>query len=176
LDKAFFFESSGNQTYNLSAIIRFEAANDTLVHWLQDRRRIWWQKDKLHVGQIGQRWMSRAVVDNESNFSTIYPEFRSTLRTHSSKISLLIQLFFCDVYWIGRCLIFLKHRGLFDFPITNIGNFSPFALAAAIPVNLTLLFFPPGTLFSFEVIGFIWETLVEKTELVSIENIFQLIV
>ena len=36
----------------------------------------------------------------------------------------------------------LKQRGVSDLPITNIGSFSPNALPAAIPVSLTLLFFP----------------------------------
>ena len=39
--------------------------------------------------------------------------------------------------------MFLEHRGVLDLPTTNMGNFSPIALAAAVPVNRTLLFFPP---------------------------------
>ena len=35
--------------------------------------------------------------------------------------------------------------GILDFQITNMGSFSPVALAAAIPVSLTLLFFPRNT-------------------------------
>ena len=37
----------------------------------------------------------------------------------------------------------LKHLGLADFPITNIGIFSPRALEASNHVHRTLLCFPP---------------------------------
>ena len=69
----------------------------------------------------------------------------------------------------------LETAGYLDFQITNMRSFSPIALAAAIPVRLSLLFFFfPETLFPFEVICLIWETLMEKMEVVGIENIFQL--
>ena len=107
-------------------------------------------------GWAGQLSMVRATFRSSAR------NFRSSLWTNSSKISLFIQLFFCDFYSQGRCLTFLKQQGFLDFQITNMCSFSPVALAAAIPVSLILLFFP-GTLFSFEVIYFIWETSIEKT-------------
>lgn len=48
--------------------------------------------------------------------------------------------FCCDRYWQARLAIFLKHLGLADFPITDIGNFSPNASADVIQVIRTLLF------------------------------------
>ena len=56
---------------------------------------------------------------------------------------LFIQLFFCALYLHGIFCTPEKHQGLADFPITNIGSFSPSAFAAAIPVNQILLCFPP---------------------------------
>ena len=43
---------------------------------------------------------------------------------------------------IGKPWMFLKHLGFFALPITNIGIFSPVALAAVKPVILILLCFP----------------------------------
>ena len=127
-----------------------------------------WTLVKFEIdGWDGQMSMIRAIFRSSAR------NFRSSLQTHSSKISLFIQLIFCDLYSHGRCLTFLKAAGIFRFLDHKHGQF--FSLAAAIPVSLTLFFYP-GTLFSFEVICFIWETLIEKTELVCIENIFQLIV
>ena len=53
------------------------------------------------------------------------------------------NFFFWALYWQGSCFTFLKHHGFLDLPITNIPNFSPVALAAVMPVNLTLLLLPP---------------------------------
>ena len=94
--------------------------------------------------------MGWTIVNNKSNISSSARKFRSSLRTHSSKISLFIQLFFCDLYSQGRCLTFLKQQRFLDFHITNIGSFSPTALAAAIPVSLTLPFFPLDTNNNFQ--------------------------
>ena len=60
--------------------------------------------------------------------------------THSLNKTPVFQLFFCALYRQGNCFTFLKQRGFLDLPVTN---FSPVALAAAIPVNFTLLFLPP---------------------------------
>ena len=91
-------------------------------------------------GCTGQLSMIRAIFWSSAR------NFWSSLRTHSSKISLFIHLFFCDLYSQSRCLTFLKEQGFLDLQIINIGSFSPVALAAAIPVSLTLLFFPRNTL------------------------------
>ena len=99
-----------------------------------------WMLIKFEIdGWAGQLSMIRAIFQSSAR------NFQSSLRIHSSKISLFIQLFFCDFYSQGRCLTFLKQRGFLDFQITNMGSFSPVALAAAIPVSLTLLFFPRNT-------------------------------
>ena len=121
--------------------MRFKAAYDTLVHRLKNGRHIWGQKYDLNVGQVSDWWMGWTIVNYKSNFSIICTKLPPSLRTHSSKISLFIQLFFCDLYLQGRCLTFLKQRRFLDFQITNMGSFSPVALATAIPVSLTLLFF-----------------------------------
>ena len=95
-----------------------------------------WTLVKFEIdGWAGQLSMIRAIFRSSAR------NLRSSLRTHSSKISLFIQLFFCDLYLQGRCLTFLKQRRFLDFQITNMGSFSPVALATAIPVSLTLLFF-----------------------------------
>ena len=52
--------------------------------------------------------------------------------------------FFGDLYLQGKLFMCLKQQGVLDLPITNIGNFSPIAFPTAIPVSLTLLFFPSG--------------------------------
>ena len=88
-------------------------------------------------GWAGQLSMIRAIFWSSTR------NFRPSLQTHYSKISLFIQLFFCDLYSQGRCLTFLKQHGFLDFQITNMGSFSPVALSAAIPVSLTWLFIPP---------------------------------
>ena len=62
---------------------------------------------------------------------------------HYSKSVPSIHAFFWDRCLQERLLTCLKHLELADFPITNIGIFSPRAVDAAIPVNRTLLCFPP---------------------------------
>ena len=119
----------------------FKAAYGTLVHRLKNERRIWGQKYDLNIGQVWDWWMGWTVVNDKSNFSIICTKLWSSLQTHSSKISLFIQLFCCDLYLQGRCLTFLKQRGFLDFQTTNMGSFSPVALPAALPVSLTFLFF-----------------------------------
>ena len=125
--------------------MRFKAAYGTLVHRLKNGRRTWgkntiWTFVEFEIdGWAGQLLMIRAIFRSSAR------NFRSSLRTHSSKISLFIQHFFCDLYCQGRCLTFLKQRGFLAFGITNMGSFSPVTIAAAIPVSLTLLVFPRNT-------------------------------
>ena len=65
----------------------------------------------------------------------------------------------------------LKHLGFFDFPITNMGSFSPTALAAAIPVRRTLLCLPP-----MQLSDLIEPTvLIEQSKLICIINIFKFV-
>ena len=123
--------------------MRFTAAYDTLVHQLKNGRRIWGQKYDLNVGQVWDWWIAGQLSMIRLIFRSSARNFWSSLRTHSSKISLFIQLFFCDFYSQGRCLTFLKQQGFLDFQTTNTGSFSPVPLATAIPVSLALVFFPP---------------------------------
>ena len=88
-------------------------------------------------GWAGQLSTTRAT------FLPSHSNFRSCSLTHSSKSLLSIQLLFCARYLQGRFHTPLKHLGFFDLPITNMGSFSPVALAAASPVRRTLLHFPP---------------------------------
>ena len=55
---------------------------------------------------------------------------------------------FGDVIYMQGFLMCLKHPDVADLSMTNISNFSPVALAAAIPMSLTLLFFLPPEHFS----------------------------
>ena len=48
---------------------------------------------------------------------------------------------FGDVIYMQGFLMCLKHPDVADLSTTNISNFSPVTLAAAIPMSLTLLFF-----------------------------------
>ena len=91
------------------------------------------------VGCAGQLLIINAI------FRFSLKTFLSNARTHSSNRALSIQLFYCDLYHHGRDLTFLKHRGFLDFPITNIGSFSPTTFVAATSAILILLCFPPST-------------------------------
>ena len=113
----------------------------SIVHWRMDvifgGKNTIWTLVKFEIdGWAGQLPMIGEI------FLSSARNFQLSLRTHSSKISLFIQLFLCDLYSQSRCLTFLKQRGFLDFQITYMGSFSPVALAAAIPVCLTFLFFP----------------------------------
>ena len=96
---------------------------------------------------IGFRFWIYGCAGQLSTISAIFlssnSNFLSSSRTHSSKITLSIQLFDWERFLHGKVLTPLKHRGLADFPITNMGSLSPSASAAVKPVNLTLLCFPP---------------------------------
>ena len=85
-------------------------------------------------------WQLSTII---TNFLPCISNLRSSSRNHSSKSVPSIYAFFCNQYLQGRLRSCLKHLGLADFPIKNIGIFSTTALDAAIPVNRTLLCFPP---------------------------------
>ena len=89
-------------------------------------------------GCAGQLSTTRTI------FLPCISNLRSSSRNHSSNSVPSIHAFFCVRYRQGRLRTCLKHLGFADFPITNIGSFSPRALDAAIPVNRTLLCFPPA--------------------------------
>ena len=96
-----------------------------------------WMFVKLEMGRCaGQSSMIIAI------FLSSTRNFRSSLRTQCSKISLLTQVFFFATYCQGKCLTFLKQHRFSDMLIINTGNSSPVAFATAILVALTLLFFP----------------------------------
>ena len=66
------------------------------------------------VGCAGQLSIINAI------FLFSLKNFSSNSRTHSSNKVLSIQLFRCDRYRHGSDFTFLKHRGFWNFPITNI--------------------------------------------------------
>ena len=70
------------------------------------------------------------------------------------KISEVIQAFLLATYSVGNDLTFLKQRGFYDFPITNMGNLSvPDMFAQTRAVNLSLL--SPMTFYIFKLKCFI---------------------
>ena len=88
-------------------------------------------------------WVGGAVVDYKGYLSTLafklpvllsYPILKK-LAVHPAFVLCLVPA--------GEISYPLKHLGFFDLPITNMGSFSPVALAAASPVRRTLLHFPP---------------------------------
>lgn len=89
---------------------------------------------KLWAAQLST--MSTTFLPSRSNFWCC-----SWIR--SSKSILSIQLFLRDLYLHGKFQIPEKQRGLCDFPIANMGTFSPTALPDGVPVNGALLCFPP---------------------------------
>ena len=78
-----------------------------------------------------------------TTFLSCISNLRSSSCNHSSKGVPSIHAFFWDRFLQGSLRTCLKHPGLADFPITNIGIFSPRALDAVIPFHPTLLCFPP---------------------------------
>ena len=118
----------------------------------------------------GQLSMIRAI------FRSSAQNFWSSLQNHSSKISLFIQLFFCDLYLQGIYMLDIPETvRIFRFPDHKHGQFFSCCTCCCHYSKPDFAFFPK-TLFSFEVIFLIWETLTERTELIGIENFFQLIV
>ena len=109
--------------------MRFQASNDSLIHWLKNRRSVWGQEDKLNVGQVGDRWMCWTVVNDQSYFSSIRAKL--SINFTDPVFLLSIQLFFCAVYWHGKLFTFLKHR-----------KFLP-CCTSCCHLSLTLLLFPP---------------------------------
>ena len=85
------------------------------------------------------RWAGQ-LSTTRATFLPSRSNFRSCSLTQSSKSWLSIQLLFCARYLQGRFRTPLKYLGFFDLPITNMGSFSPVALAAASPVRRTLLY------------------------------------
>ena len=122
--------------------MRCKASSDTFIHWLTNWRSVWGHENRLNVCQVWNGRMRSTVVNDKSNFSLIHAEFWWSLRTQSARIWLFIQLFFCATYLQGNFLTFSKQREFLDLPIMKMGRLSPVALAAPIPVTLTLLFFP----------------------------------
>ena len=88
----------------------------------------------------GSAWQLLTII---TTFLLCISNLRSSSCNHSLKSVPSIHAFFCDRYLQGRLRMCLKHLRLADFPITNIGIFSPRALDAVIPANHTLLCFPP---------------------------------
>ena len=70
---------------------------------------------------FGWRNTRRAVINYESGFSSFVMNFRPSSLIHSSNRLHFIQLFGCDLYLQGSCLMLLKHQGLFYLLITDIG-------------------------------------------------------
>ena len=81
-------------------------------------------------------WWAGQLSTTRATFLPSRSNFRSFFLTHSSKSWLSIQLLFCAQYLQGKFRTPLKHLGFCDLPITNMGSFSPAALAAASPVRL----------------------------------------
>lgn len=71
--------------------------------------------------------------------STINAILRLFTNFWSKKVCESIQLFVCALCIHSKDFTFLKHLGILAFLMRSSGNFSPAALAALIPVNLTLL-------------------------------------
>lgn len=76
--------------------------------------------------------------------------FLSCSQPHPSNKLLSIQLFLWAWYLQSKFITPVKHLGLTDFWWQNTGSLSPSALAAAIPVNRTLLCLPPMHFLDFK--------------------------
>ena len=99
-----------------------------------------WTLVKFEIdGWAGQLSMIRAIFRSSAR------NFRSSLRTHSSKISLFIQLFFCDLYSQGRCLTFLKAAGIFRFLDHKHRQFFSFRTCCCHSSKPNFVFLPRNT-------------------------------
>ena len=78
------------QNNNSPSVMRFQASNDILFHWLKNWRSVWGQKNKLNICQVENGRMCCTAVKDKSNFSFIH-----------------------TTYWQGRYLIFLKQWEFF---------------------------------------------------------------
>ena len=63
------------QSNNSPSVMRFQASNDILFHWLKNWRSVWGQKNKLNICQVENRRMCCTAVKDKSNFSFIHAEF-----------------------------------------------------------------------------------------------------
>jgi hypothetical protein len=70
---------------------------------------------KLHV-----QWVSRAMVQDQQNILI----FRSHLCIQSVELMFVVHAFEFAVNFVGSYLMFLKHSGFWNFPITNGCSFS----------------------------------------------------
>ena len=86
---------------------------------------------------------SGAVINDECNLSAFSNKFVVELPDPFCEKVVIHPTLILRTIATCKFLTFLKHLGFADFPITNIGNFSPVKLAPAKPVKCTLLNFPP---------------------------------
>ena len=90
----------------------------------------------LEAGKLGWcswgSWFRVSRAGSQSGGQTFCFELERMSRVFVPTLQKKLQHFFCALYWQGSCFTFLKHRGFLDLPITNISNFSPVALAAAL--------------------------------------------
>ena len=98
----------------------------------------------------------------------------ASLRTHSPNIWLSIQLFFCDLYLQGKFFICLKQRGVLDLRITHREFFSN-CISHCHSSKSYFAILSSRAFLIFKMICFVWQALIEQTELVSVKNIFWIV-
>ena len=99
-----------------------------------------WEEETSSWCCWGSRYLD--ALDNYQLKATFFFSYKGSKGpTHLLKCSPLIRTFCWFLHRHDICLTFLKALSVFDLPNTNIDNFSPVALAAVIPVSLTLLFY-----------------------------------
>ena len=125
------------------SVMDFQVLDDYLIHGLVLRCRILREKPKFYGLQVGNLGMCRAVVNDEGYFPVLLIHLLVGF-TRDMKISDVIQAFMLALYWTGRDLTFLKHRGLTALPMTSMGSLSlPSMFEHVISVSLSLFFLPP---------------------------------
>ena len=98
-----------------------------------------WQEHKLQSFQIFNNWMRKIIINSKNNFTIfVFKLFIEFLYPLMSKET-VHPTFHLRPITTGKAFDVFKALGFADLPTANIGNFSPAALVAAIPVNLTLL-------------------------------------
>ena len=88
---------------------------------------------------LGINWQSKVLhfcLEHERCTATTIKHYYPLFGNYS-----VIQLFLWFLYWQGSCLTFLKHLRVFNLPFMNMDNFIKIALAAALHVAITLLFY-----------------------------------
>ena len=55
--------------------VRFEASDDTLIHGLQDRRRVGRKEDKFDVFKVCEARVGWAIIDEQKDFSSFHAKF-----------------------------------------------------------------------------------------------------